>query len=335
MKRETFGYLQDGKEVELITLSNENASLKIMNRGATIVSFNVFGKEIIGGYDRLEDYIADNGSYQGATVGRVANRIGSASFSMDGAIYMVTDNDNGNCLHGGDGFSFKMWDIINVSDKSISLSYYSFDGEEGFPGGLLSNVKFTLENTAIIIEYEATPEDKTPIALTNHSYFNLDGFGGVIDDHVATIYADTYTEVGENLIPTGNRPFVENTVFDFRSPKKIGENFGKDIDGYDHNFILCPKISKEFSKKQIPLGASVTNGQLTLNVYTDQPGLQFYTGNFLGGEPKFRGNNERIKHGAFCLEAQTEPNCINNGIGFYDRLDTYRQITVYEIEKKK
>ena len=333
MTREIFGYLEDQREVELITLSNENASLKVMNRGATIVSFNVFGKEIIGGYDKFSDYISDRGTYQGATVGRVANRIAGASFSMDGAIYMVTNNDRGNCLHGGSGFSYKMWDINDVTNNSISLSYYSFDGEDGFPGGLLSKVKFTLEGSAIIIEYEAVPEDKTPIALTNHSYFNLDGFGGVIDNHIATIYADSYTEVNENLIPTGNRPLVEGGAFDFRTPKKIGENFGTDVDGYDHNFILCPKITKEFNKKDVPLGASVSNGVLTLNVYTDQPGLQFYTGNFLGGEPKFRGDAARIKHGAFCLEAQTEPNCINNGIGFYDRLETYRQITVYEIEK--
>ena len=108
----------------------------------------------------------------------------------------------------------------------------------------------------------------------------------------------------------------------------------KSVDGYDHNFILCPKISKEFHNKSIPLGASVTNGELTLNVYTDQPGLQFYTGNFLGGEPNFRYGVKRIKHGAFCLEAQTEPNCINHGVGFYDLGDIYEQTTVYEIIKE-
>lgn len=333
MKKEIFGTVKSGENVEIVTLTNDNAELKVMTRGATIVSFKPFGVDIVGGYDRLEDYEADNGSYQGATVGRVANRIDSASFTMDGAIYMVTDNDNGNCLHGGDGFSYRIWKIDELTEDSVSMSYYSADGEEGFPGGLDVKVKFTLSGTAVIIEYEATPDGKTPIALTNHSYFNLDGFGGLIDDHIATIYADSYTEVGETLIPNGNRPAVEGTPFDFREAKKIGEDFGTKIDGYDHNFILCPKFYKEFKDKSLGLGASVTNKKLTLNVYTDQPGVQFYTGNFLGGEPNFRADVKRIKHGAFCLEAQTEPNCINNGIGFYDAGEIYRQITVYEVKK--
>lgn len=331
MKREFFGKLESGEEIEIVTLENADAQIKIMTRGATIVSFNTYGVEVIGGYDSLDDYVADTGSYQGATVGRVANRIENAQFTMDGAIFMLTDNDKGNTLHGGDGFSFRVWNIEELCEDSVTMSYYSPDGEEGFPGGVSVKVKFTLRSAAVIIEYEAIPDGKTPIALTNHSYFNLGGFGGVIDNHIATIYADSYTEVGENLIPTGVRPSVEGTPFDFRSPKRIGENFGKEVDGYDHNFVLCPKICKEFKNSSLPLGASVTNGDLTLNVYTDQPGLQFYTGNFLFGEPDFRGNVKRIKHGAFCLEAQTEPNCINHGVGFYDLGEVYRQTTVYEI----
>jgi aldose 1-epimerase len=264
----------------------------------------------------------------------VANRIADAEFTMDGAIYMVTANNNGNCLHGGDGFSFKLWKVEEATEDSVTMSYYSHDGEEGFPGGLDVKVKFTLVCATFVIEYEAIPDGKTPIALTNHSYFNLDGFGGLIDDHLATIYADSYTEVDERLIPNGIRPDVTGTPFDFRRPKRIGSDFGKDVDGYDHNFILCPKFSKEFEFRQVPLAASVTNGELVLNVYTDQPGVQFYTGNFLFGEPDFRGGVKKIKHGAFCLEAQTEPNCINHGIGFYDAGETYRQITVYEVSKK-
>ena len=335
MKIEAFGKLKSGETVEIITLSNNDAEIKIMTRGATIVSFKPFGVDIVGGYDCLADYEADCDSYQGATVGRVANRIADASFTMDGAIYMVTDNDNGNCLHGGDGFSFKLWNIEELTEDSVTMSYYSPDGEEGFPAGVMVKVKFTLQGAAVIIEYEAKPDGKTPIALTNHSYFNLDSFGGVIDNHVLTMWADRYTEVGENLIPTGNRPLVEGTAYDFRSPKKIGEDFGKSVDGYDHNFVLCPEIYKEFKENTIRLAASVTNENLVLNVYTDQPGVQFYTGNFLGGEPNFRGSVKRIKHGAFCLEAQTEPNCINHGIGFYEAGEIYKQITVYEVKKSE
>lgn len=333
MRREIFGTLENGQKVEIITLSNEHAELKIMNRGATIVSFRTFGVDIVGGYDNLISYEADKGSYQGATVGRVANRVEGAQFMMDGAFYMITDNNNGNCLHGGDGFSFKLWEIKEVTEKSVTFGYYSPDGEEGFPGGVNVSVKFTLKDATVIIQYNAVPDGKTPIALTNHSYFNLDGFGGTIDNHVATIWAERYTEVGENLIPTGIRPRVEGTPFDFRKPKRIGENFGESVDGYDHNFILCPKIYREFEGLHLPVGASVTNGKLILNVYTDQPGLQFYTGNFLGGEPNFRYGVKRIKHGAFCLEAQTEPNCINHEVGFYNAGEVYTQTTVYEVKK--
>ena len=333
MKREIFGTLKSGETVEIITLSNADAELRIMTRGATIVNFKVFGTDIIGGYDTLAGYEEDAGSYQGATVGRVANRIADAQFEMDGAIYMVTSNDGPNCLHGGNGYSFRMWSIVELTEDSATFGYHSFDGEEGFPAGVDIKVKFTLSGTAVVIDYEAIPDGKTPIALTNHSYFNLDGFGGVIDNHVATIYADRYTHVGDSLIPTGDRPFVEGNAFDFRTPKKIGECFGKEVDGYDHNFVLCPEISAEFTGKQLPLAATVTNEKLILNVYTDQPGIQFYTGNFLGGKPDFRGGVERIKHGAFCLEAQTEPNCINHGIGFYDAGEVYTQTTVYEVKR--
>ena len=333
MKREIFGMLENQEVVEIVTLSNESAELRIMTRGATIVSFKPFGVDVVGGYDKFEDYMADRGSYQGATVGRVANRIGDAQFSMDGAIYMVTDNDKGNCLHGGSGFSFKLWKIEELCEDSVTMSYYSPDGEDGFPAAVDVKVKFTLRGAAVIIEYEAIPDGKTPIALTNHSYFNLDGFGGLIDDHRATIFADRYTEVDDKLIPNGNRPYVEGTPYDFRTPKKIGEEFGKSIDGYDHNFIICPKLCKINEEFSLPMIASVTNGRLALNVYTDQPGVQFYTGNFLGGKPDFRGGVKRIKHGAFCLEAQTEPNCINHGIGFYEAGEVYRQTTVYEITK--
>lgn len=333
MTREVFGTTKNGEDIEIVTLKNDVAELRIMTRGATIVSFKPFGVDVVGGYDKFEDYMADRGSYQGATVGRVANRIGDAQFSMDGAIYMVTDNDKGNCLHGGSGFSFKLWKIEELCEDSVTMSYFSPDGEDGFPTAVNVKVKFTLRGAAVIIEYEAIPDGKTPIALTNHSYFNLDGFGGVIDNHVATIYADSYTEVDDKLIPNGNRPYVEGTPYDFRTPKKIGEDFGKSVDGYDHNFIICPELCEVNEEFDLPMIASVTNGELTLNVYTDQPGVQFYTGNFLGGKPDFRGGVKRIKHGAFCLEAQTEPNCINHGIGFYEAGEVYRQTTVYEITK--
>ena len=330
MTRELFGTTKNGDRVELVTLKNDLAELKIMTRGATIVSFKPYGVDIVGGYDDFSSYEVDT-SYQGATVGRVANRIGNASFVMDGAIYMVTANDNGNCLHGGEGFSIKNWQIEDLTKNSVTMSYFSPNGEDGFPAEVFTKVTFTLDGAAVKIYYQAIPDGKTPIALTNHSYFNLDGFGGLIDDHIATINADSYTEVNEKLIPNGNRPCVKGTPFDFTSPKRIGEDFGTKVDGYDHNFIICPELCDYNEEFALPMVASVTNEKLILNVYSDQPGIQFYTGNFLGGKPDFRGGTKRIKHGAFCLETQTEPNCINHGIGFYDLGDIYEHTTVYEV----
>ena len=334
MDKKLFGTLPDGRDVYLYTLRNAEAELSVMDRGATVVSFLPYGKDIIGGFDTLEEYLQD-GSHQGATIGRVANRVGGACFTMDGAIYMLPANDNQrNCLHGGDGFDHRLWTLEACGENYLTFSYFSEDGEEGFPAGLTTRVTFTLEGTALIISYSAIPDGKTPIALTNHSYFNLDGFGGDIESHVATIYADRYTEVDEYLIPNGNRPEVRGTAFDFTEPHKIGERIGGDFVGYDHNFVLCPSIHREFLGKELGLAASVTNGELTLNVYTDQPGVQFYIGNFMWNiKPTFRGGHKGIVHGAFCLETQTEPDCVNHGVGFYEAGEEYTHVCVYEIKK--
>ena len=334
MSKKLFGIMPRGEEVSLYTLENADTKVTFTDYGAAIVSFEVFGKDVIGGFDTLSDYLTDD-SHQGATIGRVANRVGGAKFTMDGKEYHITENDNGNCLHGGVGFDFKIWSVKEYDDAKITFEYTSLDGEEGFPSRLDVEVSYILSGTEIIIDYKATPDGKTPISLTNHSYFNLDGFGGDILGHTLTIYADRYTKVGEDLIPTGERPAVNGTPFDFRVPHKIGERIADTEGGYDHNYILCPEIYREYLEKALGLVASITNNTLTLNVYTDQPGIQFYTGNFLGSGCDFKGGIKQIKHGAFCLEAQIEPNSINHGIGFYDKGDIYTQTTVYEIIRSK
>lgn len=335
MQKRLFGSFEK-RDVFLYTLQNEVASLEIMNKGATIVSFKPFGIEIVGGFDSFDGYLADT-SNQGAVIGRVANRIENATFTMDGAIYMLPDNDNGNCLHGGRGFNHRMWDVVSVTDNEITLSYFSPDGEEGFPSGLSVEVTYTLIDATVVISYKAIPDGKTPVALTNHAYFNLDGFGGTINGHIAVIYADRYTEVNENLIPNGRRPKVEGTPFDFKAPHAIGERFSGGFGGYDHNFILSPTIFESFCGKRVGLAATVESDRLKMSVYTNQPGIQFYTANFLKRESPehlFHGGIAPIKHGAFCLEAGTEPNCINHGTGFYEAGEVYSQTTVYRIDKK-
>ena len=323
-----FEKLDTGTTVHEYILKNSDAEVAIITFGGIIRKFTVFGKDIVGGYDNIEGYLADD-SHQGGIIGRVANRVADAKFVMDGKEYKLPKNDGENCLHGGCGFDRRIWDVVEASDESILLSLKSADMEEGFPSILDVTARYTLSGTALKIEYTAIPDGRTPIALTNHAYFNLNGLGGRILDHTVEIFADRYTEVGDDLIPNGNRPEVRGTVFDLTKPIKIGTHVSDDFIGYDHNFILSPT---EFDGG-LGLAARVFGDELKMSVYTDQPGIQFYIGNFLGGAPDFKGGIKRVLHGAFCLETQTEPNCINHGIGFYGKGEKYTHTTVYNIEK--
>ncbi len=331
MKKTHFGSLADGRHVELYELRNEQLICRIMTRGATIVDLIHDSVNVIGGFDTLAAYIEDD-SHQGALIGRVANRVGGASFSMDGKVYTLPKNDGDNCLHGGDGFDHRLFTVTQANDTSITLTYTSQDGEEGFPGALRVQVRYTLSGEDLIIAYEATPDAKTPIALTNHTYFNLDGLGGHIEDHEVYIDADHYTEVDDTLIPNGNRPCVAGTAFDLRAPVHIGAGLSEDFIGYDHNYILNHGQVEAIDGMTLALAARVSNGTRTLSVFTDQPCVQFYIGNFLPGTPAFRGGIPRVLHGAFCLETQTEPDCIRHGDGFYAPGEVYRHTTVYRLQ---
>ena len=332
MKTELFGTLKSGEAVHVHTLKNEALEMRVMDRGACIVSLEVMGRDVVGGFDSISAYEADD-SHQGAIIGRVANRIENARFTMDGKTYNVPKNDGENCLHGGEGFDYKIWQVLEYSDEKIVFEYVSESGEEGFPSSLTTKVSYVLSGGSLIIDYEATPDGKTPVSLTNHAYFNLDGFGADVKEHSAVIYAESYTEVNENLIPNGIHPSVFGTPFDFTSEKKIGADFSESFSGYDHNFVLTPKLFGEFIGKKLGLAAEVSTKDLKMKVYTDQPGIQFYTANFLGNGPDFKGGIKQVKHGAFCLEAQTEPNSVNHGIGFYGKGEKYVQTTVYSFEE--
>ncbi|MBR2023444.1 MAG: galactose mutarotase [Clostridia bacterium] len=332
MKHTIFGYMPTGEEVRIYTLKNDNASVSIMTRGATIVDFTVFGVSIVGGFDDFETYLLDT-SHQGAIIGRVANRIGGAQFTMDGKTYHVPKNNNGNCLHGGRGFDYRLFTVKEVTDNSITLCYTSADGEEGFPSCLHVAVTYTLVGTSLRIDYVATPEGKTPIILTNHSYFNLDGFGGTVLNHTVKMYADIYTELNDELIPTGRRLPVQGTVYDLNTPTKLGERINGEFKGYDIYFHANPQTFATFDKKRLGLLAEVDNGKLKLKTYTDQPGAQLYTANTMGKGPAFKGGVKKINYGAFCIETHTEPDCISRGEEWYGADDTYTQTTVYEVSK--
>ncbi len=334
MDKKLFGKLPSGEDIYSYQIAEGNFTAEIMEYGAAIVSLRPFGAvDVVGGFDVLGDYVTDT-SNQGAIIGRVANRVENAQFQLAGKVYQLIANDNGNCLHGGIGFRHRVWTVTEYAENSITLCYDSPDGEDGFPANLATEVTYTIKNSSLIISYQAIPDGTTPIALTNHVYFNLDGFGDTIKEHTIQIWADRYTEVNDQLIPTGNRPSVIGTPFDLQEPKKIQGAFCSTFHGYDHNMILAPSVYKEFNGQEVGLVARLENTAMVMQMYTDQPGLQFYTGNFLGDGPNFKNGIPQIKHGGLCLEAQTEPNCINNGEAIYTKGEVYRQLTVYEFLSK-
>ncbi len=333
MEKNKFGITALGQTVYSYTIKNELASVTILTLGGIIKEFKVDGISIVGGYDTVGDYEADD-SHQGGLIGRVANRVANARFEMDGKIYQLPKNNRENCLHGGIGFDRRIWTVTDTREDSITLMLHSADGEEGFPGALDVTVVYRLQGGDLLIDYTAIPQDKTPIALTNHAYFNLNGLGGTIDSHVLMLCAERYTETDSAILPTGNRPEVFGTAFDFTSPHTIGSRFTESFDGYDHNFVLSPKTSESVCGASLPLIASLEGDRLTMKVYSDQTGVQVYTANFLGGKPDFSGGIKRIKHGAICLETQTEPGAISRGEIFYDKGQIYRHQTVYSVKQR-
>ncbi len=324
MQATLFGRMPDGTEILCYTLKNIEAEVRILTLGATIADFLVGGQSIVCGFSTLEDYLADD-SYQGALIGRVANRVANASFTLNETRYSLFANDGKHSLHGGKcGFNRRLFNVLNATDEAITLTRISPDGEEGYPGNLSLKVTYSLSGTALTIDYTATSDADTPINLTNHSYFNLTGLGSSIMDYEAKICADFYTEVDGELIPTGNRPSVEGTPYDLRTPRRIGEK----PNGFDNNFRL-QKIGEDNAPT---LAAVVRGGDLSLSVYTTMSDLQFYTGCVLAGEPPFRGGIPKAPYTAFCLETQTEPDGPNRGTCLLRAGEVYRHTTVYRVE---
>ena len=323
--KRAFGKTRDGKQVDLYVLSNKNGvEVDITNFGAAVVSVKVpnrHGKtdDVVLGYDDLDGYLHDK-SYFGATVGRYANRIAHGKFTLNETTYTLAKNDGENHLHGGvRGFNKVVWEAKDVSTAgaaALQLNYLSKDGEEGYPGNLSVQVTYTLtNNNELKIDYAATTDKDTVLNLTHHSYFNLAGQGkGDILQHQLLLHASRFTPVDATLIPTGEIRSVKGTPLDFASATAIGSRIGQDDDqlklghGYDHNFVLDGGTG----------GAPVLAAQVyepssgrVMEVWTTQPGIQLYSGNFLNDTIRGKSGSTYQRRAAFCLETQHFPDSPN------------------------
>ena len=333
--RGEFGALADGTKIQAVTLANKaGMSARIITLGATLQSVIVPDKsgrkeDVTLGYDRAQDYLTKP-NYFGVSVGRYANRIAKAKFSLDGKTYTLAANDGPNSLHGGTkGFDKRVWRVDSTTGgpyAQVTLSYVSPDGEEGFPGQLRATVTYTLnEQNELRIDYGAVTSKPTIVNLTNHAYFNLSGNAARdVMGHLVTLKAERFTPVDATLIPTGERRPVAGSPFDFRKPTAIGARIrdGRDAQirlgrGYDHNFIVDGKAG---DMRTAAIVEDPVSGRV-MEVRATAPGIQFYTGNFMDGT-YFGKNNRAYRQGdALCLEPGTFPDAPNQAAFPSARLD--------------
>lgn len=294
MNRERFQKTIKGKPTDLYFIGNDHIKVALSNYGARIISIQVKDKknaftEVTYNFESLDDFINADCPYYGATIGRFANRIANGTFSIDNKEYKLPVNDGENQLHGGsEGFHQVVWTPIMLDDHSIEFKYHSKDMEGGYPGNLDVSVKFSVDKTDLKIEYQATSDEKTIINLTNHTFFNLNGKGsGDMLNHKLLIHADAYLPIDSGLIPTGEIAEVKRSAFDFRKIKAIGFNINdehiqlKTARGYDHNYVLNIETAVDMHPAATLVG---DKSGITMNIFTTEPGLQFYSGNFMLGD---------------------------------------------------
>lgn len=332
----------NGQATDLYVLQNSKGmKAAITNYGGRLVSLMVPDKngkptDVVVGFKSVDDYVNSTEPYFGATIGRYGNRIAKGKFTLDGKQYTLFTNNGPNTLHGGKvGYQAVVWNAKQVNDSTLELTYLSKDGEEGFPGNLDVKVIYRLTNdNELKLDYEAKTDKKTVVNLTNHAFFNLNGEGsGSINNHILQINGKEYTPVDSTLIPTGKSEPVAGTPFDFTNPKSIGANVDADNaqlkngKGYDHNFVLTGTGMKH--------AATVTGDQsgIVMDVYTEEPGVQFYGGNFMQSKSTFKGGTKDDFRTAFCLETQHFPDSPNQP-GFPSTVlnpgDVYKTSSTYK-----
>jgi len=339
----------EGKVVSLFTLKNKNGLVaQITNYGGRVINLWTPDKDgnyedIVIGYNNLDGYLHSNEIYYGTLIGRYGNRIAKGQFVLNDSVYTLATNNGANHLHGGvNGFNNVVWDANQLDDQTLELKYLSKDGEEGYPGNLQVTVIYQLTNdNELQIEYWAKTDKPTPVNLTQHSFFNLKGVGsGDVKDQLLQINADYYTPVDSGLIPTGEIAPVEGTPMDFRTPTPIGQRVDEDFEqlefgkGYDHNWVLnSPEGDLNFAAKVV----EPTSGR-TLEVYTNEPGIQFYGGNFLTGSDTGKNGKVYSHRSALCLETQhfpDSPNQPNFPSTILQPGDEYYSICVYKFGVEK
>ena len=317
ISREAFGLLQDNREASLFKAVNSAGTiLKVSDYGGIIQSIQVRDKkgnpgDVVLGFDSLQEYLGEH-PYIGAVVGRCAGRISGGRFTLDGTEFLLAQNHGPNHIHGGvTGFDKVLWDAFEFADDKgvgVTMKYFSHDLEEGYPGNLTVSLTYTLdEEDQVCIDYRAATDKPTPLNLTNHSYFNLGGGSSPVYDHEIMINSGSYVVTGPDLIPTGEIRSTEGSALDLRSPKVLGEEIEKVEGGFDHCFIIE-------GDGEVPVHAATLvhkpSGRV-MEVFTTEPGVQFYTGNFLDGTLTGKGGVVYGKHFGFCLETQHFPDSPN------------------------
>jgi len=313
----------DGKQTDLYVLKNRHRmEAAFTNYGGRLVSLVVPDKNgkmtnVVAGFNNVESYVKSTEPYYGATIGRYGNRIAKGKFTLDGKQYQLSVNNGVNTLHGGKkGFQYVVWNADKLNDSTIQFTYLSKDGEEGFPGNVNVKVTYSLTgDNSLKCEYEATTDKTTVVNLTNHAYFNLNGEGsGTILNHIVQIYAEKYNPIDSGWIPLGPIATVKGTPFDFTKPTTIGARINDDNQqlkngqGYDHNFVLNGTKVDGLNH-----AATVTGDKsgIVMNVYTQEPGLQFYSGNFMAGKNTFSNGSKDDYRTAFAMETQHFPDSPN------------------------
>jgi aldose 1-epimerase len=349
LPNESFSKTVSNKHVDLYTLKSGDITMQVTNFGGRVVSLWIPDKngnyeDVVLGHKTIDEYIDFEGErFLGCVVGRYANRIANGQFTINDSVYQLPINNNGQTLHGGlKGLDLVVWDVESLKNDEITLTYLSPDGEEGFPGNLSIEMNYKLtKNNEFIITYSAKTDKQTVINLSNHSFFNLKGEGkGTINDHVLQINGSYITPINKVLIPNNEMLSVENTPFDFRTPKLIGTDVNGEHEqlinalGYDHNWVLDKK-----GNNSVQLAASLyePNSGRYLEVWTDQPGLQFYGGNFFDGSGEGKYGNKHKYREAIALETQHFPDSPNN-LSFPSTLlnvgDNYKHTCIYKFSVK-